>query len=510
MHATQTVLAITVPARPVHGLSQPARPLLGAQPHLVKDPHGKPKAKSHTYYARRTTINYTAGVAVRSGSAVVEIPRRGFAGSEKGSRDAEVRVRPVAVALSVGLLLASFDTEPAQAVVGGFEDSSVARGTGLPVALDFTPDHRVLVADKTGRLQVYEADGTRLSTALDLSGEVCANAERGLLGVVVDPSFETNNFVYLYYTHKKFTACPEGQPARRDSPVNRVSRFVMNGNTIDPASEKVLVDNIPSPNGNHNGGDLHFGKDGNLYISAGEGGCDYARPGACGAYNDTGQDRRVLAGKILRITPDGGIPLGNPYRNPRISDRCAADGYASPGNRCQEIFAYGLRNPFRMAFDPDARGTRYFVNDVGQARWEEIDLGRRGANYGWNICEGRHDNPERRGAANCVGAPFTPPLHEYSHSTGCESITGGAFVPNGAGWPDSYNSSYLFGDFVCNRIFKLTPKGGGGFNKTAFAGAPRGGGVIAMDFGPFGSRKALYYTTFANGGEVRRIAFTGR
>ena len=371
MHATQPVLAITVPARPVHGLSQPARPLLGAQPHLVKDPHGKPKAKSHTYYARRTTINYTAGVAVRSGSAVVEIPRRGFAGSEKGSRDAEVRVRPVAVALSVGLLLASFDTEPAQAVVGGFEDSSVARGTGLPVALDFTPDHRVLVADKTGRLQVYEADGTRLSTALDLSGEVCANAERGLLGVVVDPSFETNNFVYLYYTHKKFTACPEGQPARRDNPVNRVSRFVMNGNTIDPASEKA--------------------------------------PTTAGT-----------SARAATTTPRG--------------------------------------------------------------------AGRRTA---W-------------------GAPFTPPLHEYSHSTGCESITGGGFVPNSAGWPDSYNSSYLFGDFVCNRIFKLTPKGGGGFNKTAFAGAPRGGGVIAMDFGPFGSRKALYYTTFANGGEVRRIAFTGR
>jgi hypothetical protein len=100
-------------------------------------------------------------------------------------------------------------------------------------------------------------------------------------------------------------------------------------------------------------------------------------------------------------------------------------------------------------------------------------------------------------------------LHEYSHDTGCESITGGAFVPDDGGWPTSYDEAYLFGDYICNKIFKLAPKSGDGFTRTVFASGLAGGGPVAMAFGPHGSNQALYYTTFANGGEVRRIGYTG-
>lgn len=107
---------------------------------------------------------------------------------------------------------------------------------------------------------------------------------------------------------------------------------------------------------------------------------------------------------------------------------------------------------------------------------------------------------------DCAAAPYTPPVHQYSHSTGCESVTGGAFVPDGA-WPDTYDGSYLLGDYVCNKIFELTPKSGGGFVRTEFATGLGKGGPIAMAFDPYGSNKALYYTTYANGGEVHRIVY---
>ena len=136
-----------------------------------------------------------------------------------------------------------------------------------------------------------------------------------------------------------------------------------------------------------------------------------------------------------------------------------------------------------------------------------VDQGKAGADYAWNLCEGNHDNPDRTDSVSCASSPYTPPVHEYGHSdTGCASLTGGAFVPNGA-WPASYDGSYLFGDYVCNKIFKLTPASGGGFARTEFASGLGQGGPIAMAFGPYGSGKALYYTTYANGGEVHRISY---
>jgi glucose/arabinose dehydrogenase len=362
----------------------------------------------------------------------------------------------------------------------------------------------MLVASKPG--QLYVVDGGQRSIALGIGGRVCSNSERGLLGVAMDPDFRDagHKYVYLYYTFNKFGSCAT---TGSSEPVNRVSRFTMTGNTVDPGSEQVLLNNIPSPGGYHNGGDLKFGKDELLYVSIGDGGCDYAGDSGCGGPNDASRDRNVVLGKVLRIRRDGSIPVSNPYAGAN-SGRCNLKGHTANGNNCKETFVRGFRNPFRMAFDPDAAGTSFRINDVGEDRWEEIDRARAGADYGWNFCEGSQHNPSRDSKVDCTGQTFTGPIHQYSHDSGCESITGGAFVPDGF-WPASYDRAYLFGDYVCNRIFKLTPRAGGGFERELFAGGLGRSGPIAMDFGPYGTAdRALYYTTFASDGEVRRIVHT--
>ena len=405
------------------------------------------------------------------------------------------------VLLAMILVTVACAADPAAAVTlpAGFADEPVAT-VGSPTAFAFTPGGDMLVTTQPGMLRVRKADGT-LVTALTLGTRVCANSERGLLGVAVEPAFATNGFVYLYYTFNKFNTCPTSGST---TPVNRVSRFTLANDAVSLASEVVLIDNIPSPAGNHNGGDVQVGKDGNLYISVGDGGCDYAG-GGCAGSNDASRDVNVLLGKVLRITTSGAIPSDNPYAATGL--RCNATGVTTAGMRCQETFAWGLRNPFRMAFDPNAVGTRFHINDVGQNVWEEIDLAAAGADYGWNVREGHCAN----GSTTDCGAPpagMTNPIFDYGRSDGCASITGGAFVPN-AIWPASYDGTYLFGDYVCGQIFQLVPNGSGGWTRVTFAGALGGSSAVHLGFGPRGTGQALYYTTYAGGGEVRRIAYVG-
>lgn len=391
--------------------------------------------------------------------------------------------------LLLGLMLLGMASTGRAVVPAGFSDTLIAN-VGTPTALAFTPDGRMLIANQGGTLWVWA--GTLLpSPALTIpASSICTNAnERGLLGVAVDPAFAMNRRVYLFYT------------ANDGGCVNRVSRFtfftaVGQQNQVDPASELVLIDNMPSTNGNHNGGDLHFGKDGYLYASIGEGGVGSAA-----------RNEHVLSGKILRITPDGGIPPTNPFQGPSTA-RCNVNGSTTPGNRCQETFAWGFRNPFRFAMDPNTAGTttRFFINDVGQSTWEEIDEAQAGADYGWNCREGAHNT------GSCSSNPsMVDPIFEYPHGTpgpagvnGCNSITGGAFVPNGL-WP-GFDSSYLFSDFICRAIFKLTQAGTWSASTFATSLGAAFAGAIDLDFGPWGTTQALYYTTFAGGGQVRRIS----
>ncbi|MEN9933756.1 MAG: hypothetical protein RLZZ387_335 [Chloroflexota bacterium] len=408
------------------------------------------------------------------------------------------------------LLLVAIPAPPAAAVVPAeFSDSLVAN-VGQPTSLAFTPDGRLLITTQPGALRVYRAGVLLPQPALSLGARVCANSERGLLGMALDPGFAENGHLYLFYTFNKHGVCPESSPSSPSNPVNRVSRFTISGDTVDPTSELVLVDNMPSPNGNHNAGDLFVGKDGYLYISIGDGGCDYALDSGCAGSNDAARDTHVLIGKILRITRDGAIPPGNPHQNPATTARCNVNGRTDAGKTCREIFATGLRNPFRIAADPDAVGTRFFINDVGQGAWEEIDEGVAGADYGWPWREGPCANSVRCSPPFQTPVGLTNPVYAYNHQAStpsCSSITGGAFVPHDSGWPDAYLGAYLYGDYGCGKIVRLTPGSSGGFGLTPadFATGLGGSSAVHLTFGPSARGTSLYYTTYTAGGQVRRI-----
>ncbi len=389
-----------------------------------------------------------------------------------------------------------------------FTEARVA-GVPGPTALAFLPDGALLVSTQGGTLRVIRDGALKAASALDLSSRLCRNSERGLLGVAVDPDFAQAPYVYLFYTFNKYGSCANNQPGT--SPVNRVSRFSYDPATdkVSLASELVLLDNILSLAGNHNGGDLHFGGDGMLYVSVGDSGCQLDNAGLCAGGNGNALYTSILSGKMLRILRDGRIPTSNPLVGMTGAVRCAAPG-TTPNyvlnnqQRCTEIFAWGLRNPFRFAFRPGT--SEFFINDVGQNRWEEIDRGQRGANYGWNTREGFC---ARNSTTDCGPAPagLTNPIYAYGRDNGCVSITGAAFVPDGAFGPDM-NGAYLYGDYGCGTIFKLTSSGGT-FSATPFVTELGSSSVVSMRFGPSATGQSLYYTTYAEGGEVRRIDYTG-
>ena len=439
-----------------------------------------------------------------------------------------------------GLLLAA-NVLSAQTLPTGFADALVT-AVSAPTAIAFTPDGRMLITSQGGLLRVFKGSALLATPALSFntgaSGadpKMCPGGEQGLLGVAVDPQFTTNRYVYLYYTARNGSDCgasnytaanagdgtPDGSYSAFNRKANRVSRFVLgttaSADLIDPTTEVVLVDRMPARGTNHNAGDVHFGKDGYLYISIGDGGTDYngTTPGSAGG-NDAARDKQVLTGKILRVTRDGGIPPDNPFVAGGAR-RCNVTGSTTVGEHCEETFAWGLRNPFRFAMDPNASTTRFYINDVGQGSYEEVDDAVAGADYGWNCREGRHSNSSN-GSCSPAPANRVDPVYEYSHSgavpgttvTGCASITGGAFVPNGL-WPAAYDGTYLLADYVCGAMFRIPGNGtptGVLPNAFAFASGLGNSSATSLSFGPDGSGQALYYTTYAAGGQIRKISYT--
>ena len=402
----------------------------------------------------------------------------------------------VAVAVALLIVVTVLVPAGAQDVPAAFERTKIASVT-RPTALAFDPAGNLYAASQPGTLfRVGSVGGGRV-LALDFKNQVCDTSnERGLLGVAVDPLFAQNRFVYLYYTGGRGDGC--------ERPVNRVSRFVAkSGGKLDRGSERVLIDNIPSPNGNHNGGDLQFGGDGYLYASVGDGGCSLRDANACQYENPNARLRNVLLGKILRIDRTGGIPTDNPHTG-EGTVRCNQTGMVK--NRqtwCQEIWATGLRNPFRIAFDPNDDGQTLFINDVGKDFWEEIDEGRAGADYGWNLCEGAQQAGSSSTAQPCADPDLENPVFDYPHEenpTGNElarrSITGGAFVPDTANWPADFDGGYLFAD-LGGGIYLLDPNDPGStdMDDPKFtAGAP-----IHLAF----NEDALYYSDISAGGIFR-------
>lgn len=382
----------------------------------------------------------------------------------------------------------------------GFDDELVTLVT-TPTAMAFTPDGRMLITTSPGDLRVYEGGQLLATPALSLRDRVCADKERGLLGVVAHPSFASNHVIYLYYTYDRNDDCGT-DPAT--GPVNRVARFVLgDDNVVDPASEIVLMDGIPAFHGIHNAGDLHFGRDGFLYVSIGDGGCYYLDPARCATRNPVAQELNSVQGKIVRITDTGGIPTGNPYTGPN-SVRCDATGAAPPGKQCREIYARGFRNPFRFTFDRDASPERIFVNDVGGSKWEEFSLAALGGNFGWPLREGAC---VANSTVDCPPPPagLIDPIYGYPHADGCAAITAGTFVPQGV-WPPEYDRSYIFGDFVCGRLWRLAPASAGG---TVTDFGIDMGWLVGAQFGPAGTGQAMYYLIRGSDQQIRRIRYVG-
>jgi glucose/arabinose dehydrogenase len=383
--------------------------------------------------------------------------------------------------------------QSASAAPAGLVDTtlppSVSNPLSSPTAITPILDSgRALVLEKGGAVRVLQSDGTLLSSdALTLN--VCTGSEEGLLGAAIDPGFASNGFVYLYYTRNA------GNCASSSGRFNRVSRFKMTADTIEPGSEVVLLDNINIPAGNHNGGDLHIGNDGNLYVSVGDGGTNPRGSGPSAA-----QDLSLLNGKILRITTGGAVPPDNPLVGAAEAMSCATAGISAPTTaKCTEIYDYGLRNPFRFAFDPNTGATRFYINDVGQSTWEEVDAGGSGLNYGWDSREG-FCNTGSSTVCPPTPAGFTDPLTVYNHSSGCSFITAGAFIPNGI-WAPAYDGGYLFADGGCGKIFLMTSAGaveyGAPFAQTS-------GVITDMAFLTQQGQTALYYVTNATG-QIHRI-----
>jgi len=340
----------------------------------------------------------------------------------------------------------------AEAVPERFTDTRLVDDLDSATSMAIAPDGRIFVCEQAGRLRVIQ-DGTLLSEPF-LSVTTNTSGERGLLGVTFDPGFPSQPYVYVYYTATT--------PALR----NRVSRFTASGNKAVPGSERILFELEPLGATIHNGGALHFGADGKLYVAVGD--------------NSNASDAprlTSLRGKLLRLERDGSIPSDNPF-----STRATGIHRA--------IWAIGLRNPFSFAVQP---GTgRLFINDVGQTGWEEINEGAPGAHYGWPDTEGPTGDSRYR-------APVFAYPHGSGTSRGCAITAGTFYNPPRSQFPSEYVGLYFFSDYCNGWIRTLDPSSGTTAVFATGLDAP-----VDLDVGPDGS---LYYLDRQDD-SVHRIRYT--
>ena len=329
---------------------------------------------------------------------------------------------------------------------------------------------RLFVLEQPGRIQIVREGQVLSRPFLDISGTVSFGGERGLLGLAFHPNFPTNGRFFINYTRTN--------GGQLQTVVSEYRRSSGDPDLADPSSERVLLV-FDQPFSNHNGGMLDFGPDGYLYISSGDG-------GSGGDPQGNAQNLSNLLGKILRIDVDRALPYAIPPDNPFVGIEGARD----------EIWAYGLRNPWRFSFD-SATG-RLFAGDVGQGDWEEIDLINRGENYGWNRMEGTHCYPI--GTPTCEMEGLTLPIAEIEHPVS-RSITGG-YVYRGS-QSTSLWGSYLFGDFGTGRVWALSEGTGGVWSRQELART----GYSISSFGQDDDGE-IYLVDYR--GEVFRLVFLWR
>jgi glucose/arabinose dehydrogenase len=412
--------------------------------------------------------------------------------------------------LLAGSLLAAGRAWP-QAVPTDFADSLVAGALDLPCAIEFAPGNRVLVTEQLSArvLLVHPGPAAIVDTVLVVPG-VVAGGERGLLGVALDPRFPASPYLYTHQTSS--------------GNVIRISRWTLGGDlagtgngklTANPASRYDLVANAPDNAGNHNGGTVRFGPDGMLYVSLGEDAVD------CAA-----QDLTSLRGKMLRLDVTR-LPAG-PGSAPRILVAPPDNPYAaSPDSNAKLVYAYGLRNPFR--FQVDAVRRWLVIADVGQGRYEEVDLlalgggsgtavAPAGANFGWPWLEGN------AAYGSCTGSmpPTSAPAYVFDRTAlaGAALISAGAYhAPAGAtlAWPAEYEGDLFISEFYTGPLQRLKLQAGSWSPAPPVPGQPSAtewgtGYANVSDYrvGPDGS---LWYcmqstTSYLNTGTIGKIAYT--
>ncbi len=356
----------------------------------------------------------------------------------------------------------------ADAVAGdGIALQRVASGLDRPVHLTAPAgDPRLFVVEQPGRIRIVAGGRLLAKPFLDLTDRVRSGGERGLLSLAFDPHYARNGRFFANYTGSR------GE--------TEIVRFTVSGDPdiADPASARTVL-TVEQPYANHNGGHLIFGPDGLLYAGMGDG-------GSANDPHGNGQNPRTLLGKILRLdvrgAGDGKVPYAIPPGNP----------FSAGGGRA-EIWAIGVRNPWRLWIDPETR--RLYVADVGQNRWEEVDvapLDAAGLDYGWNVMEGDHCFR----TADCDTAGLTRPVLDYGHGEGC-SITGG-LVYRGRGVP-ALDGVYLYADYCGGWIRGFRWADGRAIERRTWVPA-RVGSISS--FGEGGDREAYVLTLE---GDVYRI-----
>lgn len=369
-----------------------------------------------------------------------------------------------ATAVCLGIQVAA--PPPALAVTfpGDFQVVQVTDALRAPHAMKFAPDGRLFVLEQRGNVRIVK-NGALLPTAA-LTLPVQTGGSRGLIGLAFDPAFATNGHLYLFYTAGTSTTAH-----------NRVSRFTVTGDTVSAASEVVLVDFDPLGNSTmHYGGDMGFGPDGKLYVTTGD---NLRGPNA--------QELTNRFGKLHRYNSDGSIPTDNPF-------------YTQATGANRSIWARGLRNPFRLIFHPTTG--QMLIGDVGSASWEEVNVGARGANYGWSNAEGPSTNPA-----------YVNPLFAYPHTDdgsgvfGCAVIGGDFYAPRTRSFPSSFWDKYLFFDHcmgwmrVLDPATRTTAPFGAGFERPVDAKVGPDGSVYTLQRDLNGvARGVLYRVSYSGTG----------
>jgi glucose/arabinose dehydrogenase len=350
-------------------------------------------------------------------------------------------------------LSAAVTVNVSNATSASFRNDILATGFSLPTAIKFMPDGRMLVVELAGTIKVLPPPYTTPDPTpfLQLTNVGSAGVQQGIYDIALDPNFATNHYYYIFYT--------AGTPNR-----DRLSRFTANATLTGtvPGSEFILYQDPEDANAEHHGGAINFGNDGKIYLTTGE-----------NFQAGEAQDLTKPRGKILRINPDGTVPTDNPF-------------YDGTGPNYDAVWALGLRNPYRAYYD--APTGRLNIGDVGGNDYstaiEEVDIGARGANYGWPNVEAPNGNPA-----------YTAPAYYYPHNGRDAAITGG-FVYHGSQFPASYQGSYFFADYTQNWIRRLTFDANGNvngvFNFEPADGSVDGpyGDIVYLTEGPEG---ALYY-----------------